>query len=71
MMGRVQLPLISVSELWPFDCVFMLICVINILVHPITHSVFMKTSCNELCPLDYCKKNLVSTITQYRLHISS
>ena len=32
--------LLSVSELWPFDCVFMLFCIIYILVHAITHSEF-------------------------------
>ena len=30
--------LLSVSELWPFDCVFMLFCIIHILVHAITNS---------------------------------
>ena len=29
---------ISVSELWSFNCVLCLFCVIYILVHPITHS---------------------------------
>ena len=37
----VQLLLISVSELWPFDCVLFLFCVIYIFVHPITHSLSM------------------------------
>ena len=34
-----------ISELWPFDCVLCLFCVINILVHSITHSLFMISSC--------------------------
>ena len=32
-----------VIELWPFDCVFMLICFIE---HSITHSLFMISACN-------------------------
>ena len=36
----VQLRLLSVTELWPFDCVFMLILYIYILVHAINHSDF-------------------------------
>ena len=39
-MCHIQLRLLSVFELWPFDCVFMLICIIYILVHAITHSEF-------------------------------
>ena len=37
-----------VSELWPFDCVCtcMVIRVINILVHSITHTLFMISSSN-------------------------
>ena len=34
----VYLGFISVSELWSFNCVLCLFCVIYILVHPITHS---------------------------------
>ena len=30
-----------ILELWPFDCVLFLFCVIFILVHSITHSLFM------------------------------
>ena len=30
-----------VLELWPFDCVLCLFCVIFILVHSITHLLFM------------------------------
>ena len=36
-MCRVQLQLLSVSELWPFVCVFMLFCIIYIFVHVRTH----------------------------------
>ena len=39
-MCRVQLRLLTVSELWPFDCVLGLFCIIYILVHTITHSEF-------------------------------
>ena len=35
-----------VSELWSFDCVLCLFCVIYILVHPITHSLLMISPCN-------------------------
>ena len=38
---RVQLWLLSVSELCSFDCVLGLFCVIYILVHSRTHSLFM------------------------------
>ena len=34
----VQLQLVSVTELKPFDCVLRLFCIIDILVHAITHS---------------------------------
>ena len=37
-MCPIQLRLLSVSELWPYGCVFMLFCIISILVHAITHS---------------------------------
>ena len=30
-----------VLELWYFDCVFMLFCILYILVHSITHLMFM------------------------------
>ena len=33
-----------ISELWPFDCVLCLFCVIYILVHSITYSVFIVSS---------------------------
>ena len=39
-MCRVQLRLLTVSELRPFDCVLGLFCIIYILVHTITHSEF-------------------------------
>ena len=39
-MCRIQLWLLSISELWPFDFVFMLFCIIYILVHAIIHSKF-------------------------------
>ena len=39
-MCRIQLRLLSVSELWPFGCVFMLFCLIYIFVHVSTHSEF-------------------------------
>ena len=39
-MCRVQLRLLSASGLWPFDCVFMLFCIIYILVHGNTYSEF-------------------------------
>ena len=39
-MCHIQVSLLSVSELWPFDCVFMLICIIDTFVHAITHSEF-------------------------------
>ena len=42
-MCQKQLWLLSVSELWPFDCVFMLH-IIYILVHAITHSEFSQNS---------------------------
>ena len=35
----IVLPVV-LSELWPFDCVFMFFGIINILVHAITHSEF-------------------------------
>ena len=42
-MCHIQLRLLSVSELWPFDCfVFFLLCIIYILVHAITHLAFSK-----------------------------
>ena len=39
-MCHIQLQLLSVSELWPFDCIFMLFCIIYILVHAFTNSEF-------------------------------
>ena len=36
--------LLFVSELWPFDCFLCLLCVFYILVHSITHSLFIKES---------------------------
>ena len=39
-MCHIQLRLLSRTELWPFDCVFMLFCIVDILVHAITHSDF-------------------------------
>ena len=39
-MCSVQLQLLSVSELWPFDFFFMLFCIIYIFVHANTHSEF-------------------------------
>ena len=37
-MCHVQLRLLSVSELWPFDCVLCLFCIINILVYILIYS---------------------------------
>ena len=51
MIYRIQLRLISVSELCPTDCLFMLISGNLHSVHPITHSLFMISSCSfiEMC----------------------
>ena len=45
-MRLIQLSLHSISELWLFDFVLSLVCVVYILARSITHSLFMISSCN-------------------------
>ena len=44
-MCHLQLWLFLVSELWPFDCVLCLFCIVYTLVHAITHSELVRTMC--------------------------
>ena len=46
-MCRVQLRLLSGSELWSFDCVFMFFCKIYILVHAIELSEFSQDDVSD------------------------
>ena len=46
-MCPIQLQLCSVTELWPFDCVFYAFIIIYILVHSRTHSEFCQDDVSD------------------------